>query len=154
MKTFTDAAGRDWSFAITINTVKRVRTKCDIDLVADDLGETLQRLGSDPVVLCDVIYTLCEDQIEKAGVSPEQFGEGLAGDAIDSATEAFLEALVEFSPKKKRAILRGVLQKVAVQEEKAISAALEYLESDKFNSEMQSALEFGASSGSTPASSE
>lgn len=148
MQTFTDAAGRDWSIVITIAAVKHLRVKIDIDLAADDLGALLQKMAADPVVLCDVLYCLCESQIEKAGITPEQFGEGLSGDAIDSASDAFLAALVEFTPKKKRAILRGVLDKVREAEEMAATAALEYLESDKFNKEMMSAIEFGDTSTS------
>ena len=55
MLSFDDAAGRTWSLAITINQVKKVRDKCDVDLVGDELGETLQKLGADPGALCDVL---------------------------------------------------------------------------------------------------
>ncbi len=151
VKQFTDSNGRDWSISITISQVKKLRDRCDVDLVADNLGETLQQLGSDPVALCDCIYNLCEDQIEKAGLSPEQFGEALAGDSIDAATDAFLDALVEFTPKKKRAILRGVLNKLHQAEDRAISAAMTYLESNEFESELKSALEFGPKSTDSPA---
>ena len=153
MKTFTDAAGREWSLSITINAVKVLRTKCDVDLVADNLGETLQKLGADPVALCDCLFHLCDEQIEKAGITPEQFGEGLAGDAIDRATDAFLDALVEFTPKKKRPILRGVLDKMFEAEDLAITKALEYLGSEDFNNEIQNALEFGGKSTNSPVSS-
>ena len=153
MLSFDDAAGRTWSLAITINQVKKVRDKCDVDLVGHELGETLQKLGADPVALCDVLYTICEDQIEKAGLTPEQFGEGLAGDSIDAATDAFLDALVAFSPKKKRAILRGVLDKMHSAEDLALSRALEYLESDQFERQIDDALKFGEKSTPLPASS-
>jgi len=151
VKNFTDANGRDWSISITIAQVKKLRDKCDVDLVADNLGETLTQIGNDPVALCDCIYTLCEDQIEKAGLSPEQFGEALAGDSIDDATDAFLDALVEFTPKKKRAILRGVLTKLYEAEDRAISAAMTYLESDEFESDLKNALTFGEKSTNSPA---
>ena len=153
MLSFDDAAGRTWSLAITINQVKKVRDKCDVDLVGDELGETLQKLGADPVALCDVLYTICEDQIETAGLTPEQFGEGRAGDSIDAATDAFLDALVAFSPKKKRAILRGVLDKMHSAEDLALSRALEYLESDQFERQIDDALKFGEKSTPLPASS-
>ena len=150
MKIFTDTAGRDWSLSLTITSVRKLRAVCDIDLAADDLGEVLQSLGNDPVQLCDCLYTLCEDQIEKAGLSPEAFGEGLSGDAIDAATDALLDELIEFTPKKKRAMLRKVLSKINAATLTAIDRAMTYLDSKEFDDEIDAALKFGNTSTVSP----
>jgi len=154
MQTFKDSAGRSWSIAITIATVKRVRVTCDVDLAADDLGELLTKMGSDPVLLADVIFVLCSDQVERAGLTDEQFGEGLAGDAIDAATDAFLGALIDFTPKKKRAMLRSILNRLDDAQTKAIDSAIRYIESDQFEQEMTSAIDFGETSTPLPELSE
>tara|TARA_R110002020_G_scaffold462046_1_gene681334 strand:- start:207 stop:671 length:465 start_codon:yes stop_codon:yes gene_type:complete len=154
MKTFTDNAGREWSITITIATVKKIRGSLDIDLAADDLSVVLQDLGTDPVKLCDLIFVLCSDQAEKAGISDVQFGESLAGDAIDSATSAFMDELVDFTPKKKRTILRNVLDKLEVAKDLAVEKALDYLDSQEFEQEISNAIKFGKTSTESPVSSE
>ena len=48
MKTFTDAAGRTWSLALTLGTALHVKTKLVIDLLQPEAGEPplLTRLGT------------------------------------------------------------------------------------------------------------
>jgi len=114
MRTFKDNAGRTWTLALDVWTVKQVRDLLAMDLL--DLGESpgkpslLVRLISDPVLLVDVIYAVCRDQAAGAGISDEQFGRAMAGDAIDAATRAFLEELADFTPSPRdRARARKVI---------------------------------------------
>lgn len=111
MKCFKDANGREWAVEINVGQAKRVRASLQVDLPAlvagraDGLGELLD----DPIRLVDVLYVLCRDQAQKAGISDEQFGCGLGGDTLAQATDALVESLVDFFPDPKR---REVLRKL------------------------------------------
>ena len=117
MRTFRDNAGRNWNLALNVWTVKAVRDLLGVDLL--DLGadrpaghekNLLLRLIGDPVLLVDVVYVLCKDQADAAGVTDEQFGRAMAGDVIDQATKGFLEDLADFTPSPRdRARARKVI---------------------------------------------
>lgn len=113
MKTFTDADDRKWTVAIDIPTARRVRDELDIDLLSALDGELLQRLSRDTYLLVDLLYVLCQEQAVAAGVTDQAFGSGIRGDAIDAATDAFLQALTDFFPRRERAVLAQVSQKSA-----------------------------------------
>jgi hypothetical protein len=112
MKTFTDNAGRTWTVAINIDVIKRVRSLLNIDLLDITDGKLVKRLISDPVLLCDVIYVICRPEAEAKNVTDEDFGRAMAGDAIEHATTALLDELVNFSPNPRdRKSAQRVLQK-------------------------------------------
>lgn len=98
MKTFVDTADRTWSIHLTIDSVKRVKSLLDVNLL-DLLGGStplLTRLGTDVVLLCDVIFVLIKTQADEKGVTDEQFGAALGGEAILGAQSAFYEELIGF----------------------------------------------------------
>ena len=110
MKTFTDNAGRTWTIALTIDAAKRVRGLLNVNLleleqpwvspssaVASAKAEPLlTRLGTDVILLCDVVFALVKPQADAAGVTDEQFAAALGGDVILAAQTAFYEELVDF----------------------------------------------------------
>jgi hypothetical protein len=116
MRTFQDNAGRTWTVAMNVWTVKKVRDLLGVDLldVGGDEGKPgpglLHRFIADPILLVDVLYVACKDQADPLGVTDEQFGRAMAGDAIDAATRAFLEDLADFTPSPRdRARARKVM---------------------------------------------
>lgn len=137
MRTFRDARGRDWSLDITVNTVRRVRGDCGVNLLDIVDGELARRLESDVVLLCDMIFSICRVQAESKGVSSEDFGESLSGDVIDSAAKAFMESIVDFFPKpQQRQNLRHLLELTEVTvnaQQSAIAKKLEAMNADKIN---------------------
>jgi len=156
MKTFTDNAGRTWTIAVNTATIKRCRDLLDIDLLSilDDKADLLGRLVTDPVLLCDVIYCLCESEVEAKGIGDEDFGSAMAGDAIEHATNAFLEALSDFFPGRKRRVIQKALQKLKELETAGIEMAETRLESPELDRQLKALLsEPGDSSGNSPASS-
>ncbi|MCX7804797.1 MAG: hypothetical protein N3A38_06355 [Planctomycetota bacterium] len=98
MRAFRDNAGREWTVAVDIAAVKRVRDLMKLDLVGKDAASAFERLISDPVTLCDVLYAICKPQADGAGVTDEDFGRAMAGDAIERAARALLEELADFTP--------------------------------------------------------
>lgn len=106
MHGFRDCHGRNWSIRVDVGAVKRVRSALGVDLMQVAERKTrdggrepgvLERLASDPVLLVDVIYVLCRDQAQAAGVTDEEFGSAMAGDALEAAVNAMLGAIVDFS---------------------------------------------------------
>ena len=163
MRTFKDNAGRTWTLALDVWTVKQVRDLLAMDLL--DLGESpgkpslLVRLISDPVLLVDVIYAVCRDQAAGAGISDEQFGRAMAGDAIEQATTAVLEELVDFFPSRRRIVLRKAMDKLRSLESVVLEAAQRRLDSplleQRLKIEMDRVLnEPGEPSGASPGSSD
>lgn len=67
----------------------------DLYQLVNDGFTSLAKLVSDPVQLADVLYCLCKVEAEARQVSDEDFGRGLAGDAITLAADAFVEELID-----------------------------------------------------------
>jgi len=110
--TFNDSAGAEWHVSVTVATVKRVRTLTDVDLLRVQDGQIFHQLGSDPILLVDVLYAVCKPTVDTLGLTDEQFGERLAGDAIAEASTALMKALVDFFPERQtREALTRVLAK-------------------------------------------
>lgn len=105
MHTFIDNASRTWSLSINVEAIKRVRQALDVNLLDAVEGKLIERLVGDPILLCDVIYVLCQQEAESRNISDEEFGRAMAGDAIDAATTSLLEELVAFFPKARRQLL-------------------------------------------------
>ena len=156
MTTFTDNAGRTWSLTINVDAIKRVRGLLDMDLLQAVDGQLLERLITDPVTLCDIVYALCKPQADTKNVSDEDFGRSMAGDAIDQATTALLEELVGFFPQARRAVLRKALTKLRTLEAKVLAEATRRIDSDEIDKmiekELKSAVEPSTSSPGSSAS--
>ena len=113
MQSFKDSEGRDWIVTVTVATVKRVRQMCDVNLLELLEGQLLQRLAADPVLLCDVLYAVCQPQASERNLTDEQFGAAMGGEVIDKACAAFLEALTDFFPNtQQRENLKLLLTKI------------------------------------------
>jgi len=149
MTNWTDANGRNYTCAITVSTMKRVKEATGLNLMETVTGDLLSRLGEDPALFVDVLYAIHRPQCDAAGVTAEQFGEALYGDALDRATRAFTAALVEFLPDPRtRRLMGAALKKAEEEAEEAFRKAEEA---------MGSGVSLPASSGgvatSAPASS-
>jgi len=160
MHTFNDTQGRTWSVTINVDAIRRVRGLLDINLLDAVEGKLLERLVSDPVLLCDILFALVKPEADAKNVSDEDFGRALGGDVLDHATTALLEELVDFFPSGKRTVFRKALDKLKALEGMALETATRRLESTELEQQMAAALAAmpGAStpgdlSGNSPASS-
>lgn len=154
MKTFNDNAGRTWTVTVNVDAIKRVKSLLSVNLMEAVEGKLLERLVSDPVLLCDVIYAVCKPEADAKAVSDEDFGRSMAGDAIELATTALLEELCDFFPQQRRKLLHKALEKLRKLESMALTAAADRLDSPELERQMQDALNgIGGSSGSLPGSS-
>ena len=151
MKLFKDNAGRAWTVTLNVDAFKRVRSLLGVDLMEALEGNLLERMVSDPVLLCDVIYAVCKPEADARGITDEDFGRAMAGDAIEQATTAFLEELVDFFPLARRRLLKKALEKLRDLEKRALEAAERRLESPELEAQMEEALrDIGGFSGNSP----
>ena len=139
-----------------MTTVKRVRCLLDVDLLGLVDGSLIERLISDPVLLCNIVYVMCRPAAQERGLSDDDFGKAMAGDAIEHATIALLEDLADFSPSpKQRAILHRVLTTTWAAMDKARDLVEARMDSGELDRVVEQALKSVTDlSGSAPVLSE
>ena len=120
-----NANGRQFDCVINIASMKRVKESLRLNLMECVSGDLMQKLSEDPCLLVDVLYVLHRPQCEMMGISDEQFGEGLFGDALDAASKAFTDALVEFFPTKQARLMRLAMDRAEREAEEAFRRAEE-----------------------------
>ena len=98
MKTFNDAAGRTWTLTLNLGTAMRVKAKLDIDLLQPEAGDPplLTRLGTDEMLLGEVLCCLLERQFEAHKVSEDDVRAAFDGQTLLAAQQAFYEELIDF----------------------------------------------------------
>lgn len=161
MKTFSDNQGRTWTVTINVECIKRVKTLLGVNLLDAIEGELVERLVTDPVLLCDCVYAVCKPEAEARGITDEDFGRAMAGDAIEHACTALLEELVDFFPEPKRRVLAKAIERLRQLEAKAIQLASARLDDPQWEAKIAEAMAEielpretpGDSSGSWPESS-
>ncbi len=126
MHQFKDSEGRPWQVVLNGYQLKRLKEQIDFD--ARD-HQSILRAADDPVLLCNVLFLLCEDQAKSKCISDEDFGRALGGDAIDDATEAYLLESTDFFPRSQRPALKQVLKTMKSYKERATTLATEKLNS-------------------------
>lgn len=153
MKSFKDTKGRIWTLEITVAAVKRVKSLTGVDLYAlpDDALKPLAKLMGDVVKFVDVLFVLSRDADGKPPTSGEDFAEGLAGDALGDASDAFMESLIDFFPREgARKALTAVQSKAKAVQEVMLRNAMENLEKIDPESLAQKILAGKTSSGKSP----
>lgn len=142
MNSFTDSKGAVWMITMDVNTIKRVRALLNVDLlgIASD-KDLLTKIDSDLVFVVDLLYAVCKPESDKQGISPEQFAERLGtAEAIESASSAFMESLIGFFRKPQQELLRKITSKTRQIQEKAISKAIQVIDSPEMNQKIEDLL--------------
>jgi len=98
MKTFKDKADRNWTIGINLATAKRLRDTLNVDLLQPEIGDPplLTRLGTDEILLGEVLCVLLADQFEAHKVTADDVLAAFDGQTLLAAQEAFYEDLVDF----------------------------------------------------------
>lgn len=153
MKTFTDTAGRTWTLSLTIDAAKRVKGLLDVNLLELEAGDPplLTKIGTDVILLCDVIFALVKPQADANGVTDEQFAAALGGETILAAQTALYEELVGFF----RGLGRSDLAKAVDAQRRMIDLAVRKIETRIDKLDLEAAIEttLGESSTNSPESS-
>ena len=148
MKTFTDAAGRTWTIALNLGTAMQVKDRLGVDLLTPEDGDPplLTRLGTDELLLGEVLCALLEGQFETHNVTPEDVRAAFDGAALLAAQTAFYEELIDFFRSRGRADRA----KAVAKQEKLIDAAVTAIEARIERIDVDEAIR-GAMSGASPA---
>ena len=98
MHIFKDNAGRDWSLSLNIGNAMMVKDRLGIDLLQPEVGDPplLTRLGTDEMLLAQVIATLLESQFELHKIDATQVYQCFDGPTFGRAHEAFYKELIDF----------------------------------------------------------
>jgi hypothetical protein len=98
MHIFKDNANRDWTISLNIGTAMMVKDRLGIDLLQPESGDPplLTRLGTDEMLLAQVIATLLESQFELHKVDANEIYQCFDGQTFARAHEAFYQELIDF----------------------------------------------------------
>ena len=141
MQKFIDRRGRVWIVDIDNTTLRRVKALTDVRLLDAIDGDLITQLSSDPLLLGDVLFAICKPQADQQDVNDEAFAEGLAGDAIDEACKAVVDALVAYFPESRRRLLRKAADKQRMIETRGLEAIERRLDDPKLVDTLLSDLE-------------
>ena len=138
MSKFTDTEGRVWNVQLTVHLVKEVKQRLDVDLLDEQVHETLTLLTGDIVKSVDVLYILGSSQADKNEISDVEFGESLYGDVLFEGINAMVEALIDFFPNpKKRMWIRRLWEKSTSHMDKTNDEMLNLLDDEKIEKELE-----------------
>ena len=117
MAEFTDKAGRKWEIDLVVDDLTRVREETGYELgkLVSNSDSLATFLYGDPERFMRVLYSLCREQIEAAGVSERDFARGMNRKALEGAVEAVWKAVTDFTQPPKTAAmmqarLRGLME--------------------------------------------
>ena len=128
-RTFKDNEGRVWTPKVTLYEAARIKRNCNIHI--EDFDD-IQRMVQDPMLLCDTLFIVCEDEAVRKGVSAENFGRSLFGDAIKAAREALLTAVSDFfSDPRARTAFMECMETLNEESDKTIDKIMETLGATK-----------------------
>lgn len=151
MASFKDSQDRSWKINLDGPKIMAIREECDSEFLKDDFTDqskpsTFARLQADPVLLCRVIFLLCEKQINERNVDEEDFYSSVIGESLDAATDALLEAVVNFSPRRTREMLEAFVAQDKIQQE-ATKRILEKVNSPALMNEALAKIEAKVDAG-------
>jgi hypothetical protein len=154
MPTFKDAKGRSWEVVVSVDTIKRLRSMLEVDLlkVIEPENDVMRNLLLDPIYLANVLYVTVRPEADRLKVTDEDFGQGLFGEALDAAMKAFMEALADFfRGPVHRTALKEMVARVFETERKAAVAVKERIDAGELDRAIaeEVALQPQRSSGSS-----
>jgi hypothetical protein len=110
MASFKDRHGGEWALVVTVDAIRKVRADTGYDLAAIFTAEGMSRLA-DPCLLVDVLCALAGGQVAAKQLTAAKFGELFDGEALEAASNALLEASIDFLPSGRRDVIRKLWSK-------------------------------------------
>lgn len=151
MKTFTDAAGRSWTLTLNLGTAMAVKAKLGIDLLQPEAGDPdsggplLTQLGTDEMLLGEVLCALLEKQFETHKVTEDDVRAAFDGQTLFAAQKAFYEEMIDFF----RSRGRNDRAKAVAKQMAMINAAVTAIETKLDGIDIEQTIR-GAMSGDSP----
>ena len=148
MKTFNDKNKKTWRIELTVGSARRIKADTGIDLVniisIEDQGKAssaeLEKLIDNPFKLVDVLYSLCAPQAKEENVGPEAFAELFDAAAIEAATTAMVEEIIDFFPPTKRKAIEKIYKIAKDVEAKNEAKLMEMLNNPEVEKELENKL--------------
>jgi hypothetical protein len=110
---FTDAEKREWLIDLDIPTVERVLKTTGFDLYRGLDPANSQKLDGEPDLFFRVIFEILREQADARKLTIDDFKKacGKNMDVVEAAGDCLVEALVNFSPSRRRPLLRQMREK-------------------------------------------
>lgn len=107
---FTDRYGNQYTIEIDVALAVELKKAAGLDVMklAEDGEALFRKLSYDPELLVTALYVLCRDQAAERNLSDVQFGKAFTGPIIQEATVALLQAVADFFPPARKALLRAI----------------------------------------------
>ncbi len=104
MQTFVDSTNRSWAIALNLGSAMKVRDRLGVDLLQPELGTPplLDRLGTEELLLGQIICVLLENQFGTYHVTAEEVLTAFDGATLLAASDAFFRELVDFFHRRGR----------------------------------------------------
>jgi hypothetical protein len=151
MKTFVDAAGRTWTIALNLGTAMTVKDRLGVDLLRPEDGDPplLTRLGTDELLLGEILCALLEGQFDAHKVTVEDVRAAFDGAALLAAQTAFYEELISFFRSRGRQDRAMAVEKQMALINAAVKAVEMRIEGLDIDETIRGAIR-GAISGALP----
>jgi hypothetical protein len=116
---FTDECGRTWSLKVNVNSYQTIRDDHGVDITDMSEGQTswMSTLADDMPTFLAILCVLTEVERGERELSLEEFFEGLGGDVLVEATDAILQAVVNFLPVHRRLAFTKIMEKIKLGHE-------------------------------------
>jgi len=137
---FRDDQGRPWLVSLTVESAKRV--KASVKVAGEDgkdkpfdlldtatINQTITVLRSQFIVMGEVLCALLDKQLADRGITPDQFLEGLRGDALDEARKVVEQEWIDFFPNSLRKMISLMARKMSEVQQTMMDHAEAQLES-------------------------
>ena len=108
---FSDTKNRKWVLKMTVGKVRQIRETLGVDIThaIDPTKSVVDDIANDPVLMFDIIYLCCLEQMESTKVSGEDLADAISGDTIEDAAKALIDAIIDFFPRSKTEVIRESL---------------------------------------------
>lgn len=140
-RSYVDANNNKWTLPINVTTLRRVLDEEKLDLTRSDSGDAMLRLHDEPLLLSRVLYLLLAEEIERRGISPEDFANGLHGESLEKAADALMEGVMDFFPPSKRAAVRTHVRRTKEVQAKLARRAVAKMESPELEALAEQAVD-------------
>lgn len=124
---FKDKSSRTWIVEIDGVIADEVQAAYGINLL-DLSQDALDRLEMDPLRLVNVLWLVCREQAEAAGVDERSFKKSLRSEVIGDATRALINGTIGFFPPGKQSLVRSLQMQNAKVRQTAMERNLASLE--------------------------
>ena len=155
---FQDAKKRKWVVRLTVSSLRATRDLLAIDLndALDPSKGVIDSLANDPLLMMDVIYLCCKKQMDERDIDADEFSDAIEGDVIAEASQALINAIIDFFPSSKTDIIReslAIKDKMVARMKKKAMKSLSNVTEEQMEAAVQQLLKkSGPTSTPAPAS--